>query len=61
MGVTEGDSTPRTFVPLLIKLMESRKFAIDKLVRSYPFADIESAAADATAGLAIKPVLSFKG
>jgi aryl-alcohol dehydrogenase len=61
VGVTEGDSTPRTFIPTLIKLMESGKFAIEKLVRSYSFADIESAAADAAAGSAIKPVLSFSG
>ena len=59
MGVSEGDSDPRRFIPALVKLYEQGRLPIDELIRHYPFEDIERAAADAHAGVAIKPVLTF--
>jgi aryl-alcohol dehydrogenase len=59
MGVSEGDSDPRRFIPALVKLYEQGRLPIDALIRNYPFDQIERAAADAQAGVAIKPVLTF--
>lgn len=37
------------------------RFAFDRLVTFYPFADINRAAADSEAGLTLKPVLLVDG
>lgn len=58
-GVTLGDSEPETFVPQLAQMYRAGKFPIDRLERRYRFDDIEQAAADAAAGIAIKPILTF--
>ncbi len=58
-GITEGDSTTETFIPALVKLYEMGKLPLEKLIRHYPFEQIEQAAADAHAGLTIKPVLVY--
>jgi aryl-alcohol dehydrogenase len=59
VGVSEGDSDPRRFIPRLVRLRELGKLPIDKLIRFYPFEEIERAAADALSGATIKPVLVF--
>ena len=46
-------------VPRLIDLRERGSFPIDKLVKTYPFADINSAFADAASGTVVKPLLVF--
>jgi aryl-alcohol dehydrogenase len=56
-GVIQGDSRPREFIPRLVDLYLAGRFPIDRLIRRYDFADINRAAADAVAGIAIKPVL----
>ena len=48
-GVIQGDSRPRDFIP--------RRMPLDRLITRYDFADINRAAAGATSGAAIKPVL----
>ncbi|WP_222706736.1 NAD(P)-dependent alcohol dehydrogenase [Lacisediminihabitans profunda] len=58
-GITLGDSEPQTFIPVLIDAYRRGLFPIDRLERVYPFADINAAAADAAAGVTIKPVLVF--
>jgi len=60
VGVVEGDSDPPRFIPTLIALHQAGRFPLDRLVRTYAFADIETAAADAHAGRTIKPVLTFE-
>jgi aryl-alcohol dehydrogenase len=60
VGVVEGDSDPPRFIPALIALHRDGRFPLDRLIRTYPFADIETAAADAHAGRTIKPVLTFE-
>jgi aryl-alcohol dehydrogenase len=57
--VSEGDSDPRRFVPALAALYEQGRLPIDRLIRHYPFEEIEKAAADARSGAAVKPVLLF--
>lgn len=56
-GVVQGDSRPREFIPRLVELFMAGQFPLDRLVTRYPFADINQAAADATSGATIKPVL----
>jgi aryl-alcohol dehydrogenase len=56
-GVVQGDSRPREFIPRLVDLFMTGKMPLDRLVTSYDFAAINRAAADATSGATIKPVL----
>lgn len=58
-GVTLGDSEPETFVPALLAAHRRGAFPLDRLVRTYPFEEINRAARDAAAGIAVKPVLVF--
>lgn len=59
IGVTEGDSNPYTFIPVLVNLYRQGKLPLDKLITTYSFDDINVAAADAREGRTIKPVLVF--
>src|SRR5207248_7154776 len=56
-GVIQGDSRPRDFIPRLVDLFMAGRMQLDRLITRYDFADINRAAADATSGAAIKPVL----
>lgn len=56
-GVIQGDSRPRDFIPRLVDLFMAGEMPLDRLVTRYDFADINRAAADATSGATIKPVL----
>lgn len=58
-GIVEGDSVPRTFIPKLVQLYEQGRFPIDKLIKLYPFADINQAVEDSEQGRTLKPVLTF--
>jgi aryl-alcohol dehydrogenase len=58
-GVIQGDSRPRDFIPRLVNLFIEGRFPLDRLVTRYPLADINRAAADATSGATIKPVLQM--
>ncbi|MFD5259043.1 alcohol dehydrogenase catalytic domain-containing protein [Streptomyces bobili] len=53
----EGSAVPRVFVPQLIALWQRGLFPFERLVRTYPLAEINAAEADAAAGKTIKPVL----
>lgn len=56
-GVIQGDSRPRDFIPRLVDLFMAGGMPLDRLVTRYDFGDINRAAADASSGAAIKPVL----
>lgn len=58
-GVTMGDSEPETLIPLLAQNYRNGCFPIDRLERTYAFAEINQAVADATSGVTIKPILTF--
>src|SRR5580693_8677916 len=60
-GVVQGDSIPQEFIPKLVDLIMDGKFPIEKMIKFYDFADINKAAAESSAGLAIKPVLRMSG
>lgn len=55
--VLEGSAVPRVFVPQLIRFWQEGRFPFDKLIRTYPLADINAAEADSLSGKTIKPVL----
>lgn len=56
-GIIEGDAVPQTFVPRMIDLWRRGLLPFDRLVRTYPLADIARAEADALSGTTVKPVL----
>jgi aryl-alcohol dehydrogenase len=56
-GVVQGDSKPQEFIPKLVDLIMDGKFPIEKMITFYEFADINRAATESSAGIAIKPVL----
>ena len=56
-GVVQGNSFPKDFIPRLVDLIMENKFPIEKMIKFYDFADINLAAKESSAGIAIKPVL----
>lgn len=58
-GVIEGEADPRTFVPQLISLYRDGRFPFDRLITTFPFAQINEAIAASQRGEVIKPVLVF--
>lgn len=59
VGVTLGDADPRVAIPTLVRLFQQGRLPVDKLVKTYRFADIQAAADDFRRGRTIKPVLLF--
>jgi aryl-alcohol dehydrogenase len=55
--IMAGFAVPRIFLPRLIKWYQQGRFPVDRLVKTFPFAQINEAFADAHAGGAVKPVL----
>ncbi len=56
-GILGGDANPQTFLPQLAEYWRQGRFPFDRLLKFYPFAEIDRAFADAHSGKAIKPVL----
>jgi aryl-alcohol dehydrogenase len=56
-GIVEGDSIPEIFIPRLIDLYTQGLFPFDRLIRQYPFEEINQAAHDSEQGQVFKPVL----
>ncbi|MCD7792142.1 MAG: NAD(P)-dependent alcohol dehydrogenase [Oscillospiraceae bacterium] len=56
-GYVEGGSNPKLFIPRLVRLYKAGKLPVEKLVKTYKFADIGSAISDSHSGEVIKPVL----
>jgi len=56
-GVVEGDSNPKSFIPRLVRLYREGKLPLERLVRSYPLAQINEAIRDMDAGEVVKPVI----
>lgn len=57
VGVVEGGIDPRRFIPRLIDYYRAGQLPLEKLVRIYPFAEIEHAFAASIDGSVVKPVL----
>ncbi|MEO5876140.1 MAG: NAD(P)-dependent alcohol dehydrogenase [Streptosporangiaceae bacterium] len=58
-GSIEGDSIPQRFIPQLIRYYRQGRLPVDRLIRTFPFAEINEAAAAARRGEVVKPVLVF--
>ncbi|MEM8983355.1 MAG: NAD(P)-dependent alcohol dehydrogenase [Pseudomonadota bacterium] len=58
-GVLEGSSVPHTFIPTLYQMIEQGRLPIEKLIKTYPFSDINRALEDLEAGRVVKPVLTM--
>jgi aryl-alcohol dehydrogenase len=59
LGIIEGDSLPIDFLPHLIELYLKGRLPVDRLIKTYPFSDINQAIADQQSGKCVKPVLIF--
>ncbi len=59
LGIMEGNSNPYVFIPQLVDFHMQGVFPFDRLVRFYPFDDIEQAFHDSEAGTTIKPILEM--
>lgn len=59
VGSVEGDSVPGESIPHLVGLIERGRLPVDRLVTTYPLAEIERAAQDMATGRVVKPVLTF--
>lgn len=57
IGVIEGDSVPRVFIPQLVEFYKAGRFPFDRLVGFYDFADIARAFEDSASGKTVKPIL----
>jgi len=57
--IIEGDSIPQVFIPRLIELWRQGRFPFDKLVQSFPFAQINEAFAASERGEVVKPIVVF--
>lgn len=55
--ICEGDAVPALLVPRLTALWRAGRFPFDRLIRTYPLADVNEAERDCDAGLVVKPVL----
>ncbi|MBW8856082.1 MAG: NAD(P)-dependent alcohol dehydrogenase, partial [Bradyrhizobium sp.] len=58
-GIIEGDSDPDVFLPQLIEHWRAGRLPLEKLVRSYPFPEINAAIDAQHHGDCVKVVLTF--
>lgn len=57
IGIVEGDTSPDSFIPLLIDLHLKGLFPFDKLIRFYSLDQINEAIHDSETGKVLKPVV----
>lgn len=56
-GIIEGDSDPQVFIPELLAYHAAGELPFDRMVRCYPFEEINEAVADLERGDTVKAVL----
>lgn len=59
IGCCEGDSNPKIFIPQLVQLYKEGKFPVDKIIKTYPFEQLEKAREDSNSGKVIKAVVTM--
>jgi aryl-alcohol dehydrogenase len=57
MGIIEGDADPHVFIPFLVDEFMAGELPFDRLVKFYPFEQINKAVADSESGVTVKPIL----
>ena len=60
IGIVEGDAIPKLFIPKLLEYYRKGMFPFDKLVKFYPFEQINEAFADSSSGKCIKAILRME-
>lgn len=58
-AIVEGDSDPQAFIPQLLALYQQGRFPFDRLIKTFPFEQINEAIAASEDGSVIKPVVLF--
>jgi aryl-alcohol dehydrogenase len=58
--IIEGDSDPQTFIPQLVAMYQAGQLPVDRLIKTFPFAQINDAMAAGGDGSVIKPVVLFE-
>lgn len=58
-GIIGGDARAHLFIPTLIDLWSQGRFPFDRLIKTYPLADINQAVEDTELGATIKPVIEM--
>lgn len=56
-GIIEGDSDPDEFIPEMLEHYRAGRLPFDKMIKTYPLAEINKAVADQATGKCIKVVL----
>lgn len=59
VGITQGDSIPKLFIPKLIETYKNGKFPFDRLIKKYSFNELNEALEDMRIGKTVKPVIVF--
>jgi aryl-alcohol dehydrogenase len=57
MGILEGDAVPHVLIPRLIALWQQGLFPFDRLIKTFPFEEINEAEQASLTGKVVKPVL----
>ncbi|WP_416908448.1 MAG: NAD(P)-dependent alcohol dehydrogenase [Polymorphobacter sp.] len=57
IGIIEGDSDPQIFIPELLAHYRAGRLPFDRMIRTYPLVEINTAIADHHAGVVVKAVL----
>lgn len=57
--IVQGSSVPQLFIPRLVRLWKDGLFPFEKLVRTYPFEQINQGFEDSANGTTIKPIVTF--
>lgn len=60
VGVVEGDSNPKIFIPQLISYYKQGRFPFDKLIKVFEFEQINEAFQVSHSGQAIKALLKME-
>ncbi len=59
IGIVEGDAIPKLFIPKLLEYYRKGQFPFDKLIKFYPFEEINTAFEESHKGKCIKAVLTM--
>lgn len=59
VGIIEGNSDPKTFLPYLASLQSNPSFGFQKMIQTYRFEDINAALTAMRDKTVVKPVLTF--
>ena len=58
-GIVEGDCVSSIFIPQLLELYKAGRFPFNRMMKSYPFEQINQAAEDSEKGRTLKAILRF--